>query len=580
MDNQELRDKAQKYQFDGTNFINNGEIDKGLEHLTKALGLYETLDDKYNLLLQYNGIAWIKRAQGELDQAQDMVDKQLLLSQQLNHKGLIAITYETRAYMHFYKGDLILAEKFARDSLDLYKEIESKEEILRIYPLFGSISRAKGDYEVALEYYTKALDVYNEEQANRKQVPHTYCYVHRCMGQVYFFQNKISKATECFKTAIKAHTSICLSRNSLMDYDLLADYTYLIYLGLATKDDRQVNNSLENLSILADKWPWGKLFWKMGKAAVLSSKERIKYKIQAQQLYEDILQEKFDYELEFSARYRLCDLLIDELKYSGTEEILLEIQDSIKRISKSATAQRSIYSLVILYYLQAKLALIEGNGEFANELLTKGITLAKSKGIGLYLIILENLQNELFIQLKEWKELLTRNSRLQEKVELLNLKNDLTEAITDVLEKKFMTQLDPLKLDDEISTLLLILGKGGVQIFSFPFTDEGKFDDELLGSFLTAFDSFSGEAFSEALDRAKFGDYTVVMEPVESYTVCYLFKGQAYVARQKLIKFIKGIQKNYSIIQTLNKFHQSSQVIETNNFPVLESLVKEIFIRK
>ena len=64
----------------------------------------------------------------------------------------------------------------------------------------------------------------------------------------------------------------------------------------------------------------------MAKASVLSTRERAKYKIQAQQLFEEVLEQTFDYEVELFIKVRLCDLLLDELKYSGTKDILYEIQ--------------------------------------------------------------------------------------------------------------------------------------------------------------------------------------------------------------------------------------------------------------
>ena len=66
--------------------------------------------------------------------------------------------------------------------------------------------------------------------------------------------------------------------------------------------------------------------------------------------------------------------------------------------------------------------------------------------------------------------------------------------------------------------LLLIILEGGVLVFSYSFTDEWKRDSELFGSFLSAFTSFSDEYFSEELDRAKFGHYTVFMKAIAKFS--------------------------------------------------------------
>jgi hypothetical protein len=105
-------------------------------------------------------------------------------------------------------------------------------------------------------------------------------------------------------------------------------------------------------------------------------------------------------------------------------------------------------------------------------------------------------------------------------------------------------------------------------------------NDELFGSVLTAFMSFSSEFFTEGLDRAKFGEYTVLMETISKYSICYLYKGQTYLAKKKLGYFIERLQTIPSIMQTLDKFTESSQVIELKKFPFLEGFITEIFISK
>lgn len=97
---------------------------------------------------------------------------------------------------------------------------------------------------------------------------------------------------------------------------------------------------------------------------------------------------------------------------------------------------------------------------------------------------------------------------------------------------------------------------------------------------MSSFSSISDEIFSEGLDRAKFGPYTVLMESIRDFSICYLFKGQIYLAKQKLTKFVERIQNNTSIWQTLNKFQKTSQVVELKDIPVMESLLSEIFLIK
>ncbi|MHA2132203.1 MAG: hypothetical protein ACW99L_19700, partial [Promethearchaeota archaeon] len=138
------------------------------------------------------------------------------------------------------------------------------------------------------------------------------------------------------------------------------------------------------------------------------------------------------------------------------------------------------------------------------------------------------------------------------------------------IKAKKEKEFKPTVTVEEEPVVLLILTTGGVPIFSYPFADEWKFDDELFGGFMSSFSSISDEIFSEGLDRAKFGSYTVLMETISDFLICYLFKGQIYLAKQKLAKFVERIQDSTSIWETLNKFQKTSQVVELRDIPVME----------
>jgi len=136
------------------------------------------------------------------------------------------------------------------------------------------------------------------------------------------------------------------------------------------------------------------------------------------------------------------------------------------------------------------------------------------------------------------------------------------------------------ELADEEPVLLLIITDDGTCLFSNSFSENFPFEEDLVSSFLTAFNSFSEELFSKGLDRARFGDYIILMESVVNYSICYLFKGQTYLAKQKLVKFSERIQKTKSIWQLLEKFYKSNQILDIKDSTPLRSLITDIFTKK
>ena len=86
--------------------------------------------------------------------------------------------------------------------------------------------------------------------------------------------------------------------------------------------------------------------------------------------------------------------------------------------------------------------------------------------------------------------------------------------------------------------------KEGITIFSYPFHEEWTFDSQLFSGFLTAFNTFSCEIFAASLDRANFGEHTILMHPLPPFALCYVIKGNSYIAQKRILSFIQEIQND------------------------------------
>ncbi|MFX0211154.1 MAG: tetratricopeptide repeat protein [Candidatus Hodarchaeota archaeon] len=443
-----------------------GELEDAIVNYHRSIEIYETLNNKKSIFHQLDVVGWIKRAQGKLDEALIYSHKMLNLAEQIHDDRYIAQAKFSISFMNFYKGDLDQATEYAQECLILYEKLKHLRGLAFVYSIFGSIYRGRGEFDKSLEYYRKVLTINNENLSIQQSVAHSYCYTLRNIGWIYYYKNKIKKSIEYLSEAIKAHKSLCELNNTIFDYDLIMFYLLLIQSAIEIDDFKQIDNSMEELTKFARKWPWTNIFKKFGKALILKNKQRAKYRFQAQQILEEILEEKFDYLFEFMVQVNLCELLLEELKYSGEEEILLEIQDLINKISDIATKQRSITTLVDAYSLQAKLALIEGNAELSRKLLVKAIRIAENKGLELISKKLAVQQNQLFNQLEEWRALFIRNSKLQERIEFLNLKRYVTKAINEVLEKKFAGQMVEEEVTVHKEKKSCLVCKGEVELFN------------------------------------------------------------------------------------------------------------------
>ncbi|MHA2325231.1 MAG: hypothetical protein ACXACB_07525 [Promethearchaeota archaeon] len=207
----------------------------------------------------------------------------------------------------------------------------------------------------------------------------------------------------------------------------------------------------------------------------------------------------------------------------------------------------------------------------ARKFLTEAQSIADEHGLQLLAQVISKEHDKLLEELKLWESIKKSKTSVSDRLKLV--------SIDEVLERMDGRRaIQPPESTDEDAVLLLIIAEGGTLLFSYPFTEKWQEDDDMLSSFLSAFTSFSDEYFSQGLDRVKFDEDTLLMRSVNSFSVCYLFKGQTYLAKQKLDKFSETIQSISSIWETLEKFNKSSQVIELVDIPKMKTILEEIFL--
>jgi hypothetical protein len=277
------------------------------------------------------------------------------------------------------------------------------------------------------------------------------------------------------------------------------------------------------------------------------------------------------YEAHIDALLNLCDILLTDLHNTNDPEILNELQPYITRLLDIAEKNNSFPLIAETKLLEARLALLSFDIKNARKFLSKAQEIADKYGLNRLSIKISNEHDELIKQIDMWDSLKKSNSPLSERLKMTGLKEEMKRMIQKRnIETSVPFEEDPL--------LLLIVTEGGVPAFSHAFSKDWKFSDELFSGFLSSFDSISKEVFSEGLDRAKFGEYTIIISSFSKFMICYLFKGQSYYAKQKLAYFTNQIKTSTSVEQIFNKFLKNFHTILLKEYPILKELITESFL--
>ncbi|MHA1930989.1 MAG: tetratricopeptide repeat protein [Promethearchaeota archaeon] len=536
-----------------------GNLKVALELTMECLSIHEKKNRKdirvaYFLL----HIAFIYIYLGEYDKGLYYAERSLALQKKLGNKFGIAASMLQIGIIYANKGELNESIKFARQALSV-GEISNRDKSLALFLLGGNYNE-KGEVDRAIKYYEQGFLLADEN-------PQLIIESGR-IGVVYMIKGDYTQAIKYLEQ------SLTLSEE--MGYSSMSIYS-LCYLILIYIDRKAFDQVQKYVALLKERSEQSesKLFnqgYLFAKALELKAKGLSRNRAEAELLLKQLINE--DYTIlgyRILCIVTLCDLYLEELSVYNVPEVFDDLNPLILRLIEIAEKQNSYLYLAEVKLLQAKLALVQMNFEEAKFLITQAQRIAEMHGLDLLAIKISSEHDKILDHLNDWDNLKDRDAPISERVELASLNGNIER-----IQRK--RAIDPPDLLKEDPMLLLIIAEGGFLIFSYPFTDEWKFDDELFSGFLTAFNSISDEIFAVGLDRAKFGQNTVLMESVANFFVCYLFKGQTYVAQQKLRKFSEQIQNSAQVVDTLNKYYETSQVLELKDLPSLGSLVTEIFI--
>lgn len=477
-----------------------------------------------------------------------------------------------KAGREHHNGNLDLALEYQKKSLNLFEQADPHS--INIPIILGTsrsyVYLSKGELDLALECDEKALSLLpKRESFNSIMIIKSQIY--RNMGMVYYQKGDLNRSLEyhitCFELLEKTKDPMWMN----------ASYLNIIDILLVKKDFNQAQNYLQQLKQFNEEYKsrFGYLTYQLASAIILKSSPRLRDIVKAEEILKKIVEDNLgDISLSLIFPYALiglCDLYFEEFRLTNQMEILDDINPLIDFLQRGAKYSNSFSALALVKLLQAKLALLQINLVDARKLITEAQKIADEHGLQLLAGAISREHDRLLEELKLWESFKKTQASVSERLKLA--------SIDEVLERlQGRRAVEPLQSSDEQPVLLLILAGSGILLFSYPFSNEWKRNDDLFGSFLSAFSTFSDEFFSQGLDRAKFGEETILLQPAGTLSICYLFRGQTYFAQQKLVEFVETVQKDPVIWQTLEKFEKSSQVAELKDLPKMETVLTGIFL--
>ena len=464
---------------DPSYFPTSGNEELALKHYNYSLVLAESFGSKDLVIANLLRISWtIGFIKGNSDLALDYIERALIISKEINSKLHMTWALHHKASIYCVKGEVTRSIPIFKQSLAMAKELNHNVFISANLNNMADAFRMSGDLDHALECSEESIKISSDSGANLAFIAG----YHDFLIQILIEKGDLEHAQEKFSILEQINNQI---------------------------EDRTINEMCLYI-----------------KALFLKESSRISSIGKAEEILKQILEdEPIFWEGTRRTLLTLCELLIKELQITGDLEVLGDVESYILRLLDVAEKSHSFWMWGETFLLQAKLALISLDLEKARKLLTQGQHIADEHGLNLLANKISNEHDKLLKQQGIWGNLKSSNAPLNERIKLAGI----GEQVGNMIRRRV---LEFSKDSDEQPVFLLIVSEGGKPIFSHLFEEDPSFEDFLFGGFFAAINSFISEKFSEGLDRASFGEHTLLMNTLSPFFVCYVYKGQSYSAQQ------------------------------------------------
>ncbi|MFX1478822.1 MAG: tetratricopeptide repeat protein [Promethearchaeota archaeon] len=546
------------------------EVYKESKELDKPLLLIDSIFNKFMILFilgQRKGL-WKYFIEGETFLKAGSKE----FSSEINARR--ALLNYMRGHLYRNEGKLDPALQCFKESLAVLEKINPHYnpafyEVPGMMMLIGMVYQSKGEFELALKYYKRCINYPKPPNKGLDAI---------CLngiGMICYQQGDMNKAIEYSERSLKVLEKV-------LSYNYTGSvFTSLIYYFLENKNLEKAQEYLHRFQNYIEKSKGDENFpsYKLAKALILKSSTRTRDRAETELLLKEVINSRkttkateMDAFLEDikNATILLCDLYLKELHSTNDMRILDDIKPLIRKLLKHIKHSNSYIDQVYLNLFQGQLSLLQLNMGEARRYLTEAQKIAEDHSFQILARIISHEHDKLLTQMDEWEALKKRNISIMERMDLISLE----ETIDIILQKR---GIKPPELIDEKPYLLLIIEQNGLPVFSKSFTEESSLKEMIVSKFLTEFNNFNEHIFSKGLDRATFGDYTLMMEPLNSLSVFYLFKGPSYIAKKKLLLLTKQIQNTAPIRQIFMNFHNTNYTLNVNENKLLESIISEIF---
>ncbi len=590
-----------------------GNYPKAYETAEKGRQMAKNIERSIEVIDLFLNMALISVGMGKFFESLNLLEESAEILQNLpqisekDRKQRTGIIYLIKGADFHYLGEMMNAIEMLKVAIDLLEKWGPQTHLAIAYALCGgSEFRFLGDYNKSLNYIVKSQKICENQESPYYNTAKLIClreksiilsikgdlklaletakktvslartynnsiYTHvglNIIGLIHHELGEWDQAIKYYKEALS------IAENSGIAISILDILTNILEIYINRGEITAAQQIFHEMEQYRDKEKDNKymdLIYRFGKALLLKVSKRTRDLGGAQAIFKNITNEEvISIGYTQRATLHLCEMLLDEFNDTKNIEAFDEFSSLLTCMQKVAEKQHAYKILAETYLLEAKLSMIHFDMKKARHSLTQAQQIAERYELNRLAINISNEHDKLLQNLEVWEQMENENVPISERLE----KIDLSDQILTQLKQK------PGEIPDttlESPIFILIMANSGIPLYTKIFSKELEITEELFSGFLSAFNTFSDEIFSEGLDRANFGKYTILMTSLPPFRSCYVFKGQSFLAQQKFSQFNEKLYNSEQIWKKLTSANRTGQVIKDDASKGLGQLVKSTF---
>lgn len=180
-----------------------GENSKALDYHMQALDLCTLLNDKVSMSTTLGYIGIIHDILGNYDESLKYQQQTLAIRKELNDRRGVAAALTNIGIMHQKIDSYGEAMRFYREALTIWKELDRELEMASVYNNMGGVQELMDNYEEALHNYEKALAIWQKYgEVHRTSI------ALRNIGSAYMFMGKNEEALDMHRQSFEIRQTV------------------------------------------------------------------------------------------------------------------------------------------------------------------------------------------------------------------------------------------------------------------------------------------------------------------------------------------------------------------------------------